>query len=219
VTVDDAITEVAPDVYDLTLERGAARYRAFLVDGADPTLVDCGFDRTTDALFDRLDALDVTPERLVVTHVHPDHAGGFDAVVDRYDPTTYVPSESTHDFAHRPDHRYDHGDTVGPFEAVHVPGHTDDNYALVDESRAVAVVGDAAIGADWRGLPAGYFVLVEGIYSTDLRAAERNLERLQSYDFEIGLVFHGSHVLADAREKLDAFVDFPNKPDTWPEEG
>ncbi|MFB6269584.1 MAG: MBL fold metallo-hydrolase [Halobacterium sp.] len=213
----DAITEVAPDVYDLTLEAGDARYRAFLVDGDAPTLVDCGFDRTTDALADRLSALGVTPERLVVTHVHPDHTGGYDAVVDRYAPTTYVPAESDHDFAHAPDHRYGHGDTVGPFEAVHVPGHTGDNYALVDESRDVAVMGDAAIGADWRGLPAGYFVLVEGIYSNDLRAAERNLERLQAYDFDVGLVFHGSHVRGDAREKLDAFLDFPGKPDEWPD--
>lgn len=217
--MDDAITEVAPDVYDLTLERGAARYRAFLVDGPTPTLVDCGFDRTTDALFDRLDDLDVLPERLVVTHVHPDHTGGYDAVVDRYDPTTVVPAESTHDFATEPDHRYEHGDTVGPFEAVHVPGHTADNYALVDEARDVAVMGDAAIGADWRGLPEGYLVLVEGIYSNDMRAAERNLERLQNYEFDVALVFHGSHVLADARAKLDAFLDFPNKPDSRPDEG
>jgi len=215
----DDVRAVAPDVYDLTLERGDARYRAFLVDGATPTLVDCGFDRTTGALFDRLAALDAAPERLVITHVHPDHTGGFDAVVDRFDPETYLPAESDHDFEHDPDHRYGHGDAVGPFAAVHVPGHTDDNYALVDESRNVAILGDAVIGADWRGLPAGYFVLVEGIYSNDLRAAERNLERLQAYDFDTGLVFHGSHVRGDARETLDAFVDFPGKPDSWPDEG
>ncbi|WP_347877777.1 MBL fold metallo-hydrolase [Halobacterium sp. R2-5] len=214
----DGIREVAPDVYDLTLERGDARYRAFLVDGATPTLVDCGFDRTTDALFDSLDALGVAPDRLVVTHAHPDHSGGVDAVVDRFGLETYLPAESTHDFENEPDRRYGHGDSVGPFEAVHVPGHTCDNYALVDESRAVAILGDAAIGADWRGLPAGYFVLVEGIYSNDLRAAERNLERLQAYDFDVGLVFHGSHVHEDAREKLDAFVDFPGKPERWPDE-
>lgn len=215
----DAITEVAPDVYDLTLEDGDARYRAFLVDGEAPTLVDCGFERTTDALFDRLSTLGATPERLAVTHVHPDHTGGYDAVVDRYDPVTYVPAESTHDFTNPPDHRYEHGDAVGPFEAVHVPGHTADNYALVDKSRGVAVMGDAAIGADWRGLPAGYFVLAAGIYSNDLRAAERNLERLQDYDFDVGLVSHGSHVREDARETLDAFIDFPGKPGEWPADG
>ncbi|WP_336037132.1 MBL fold metallo-hydrolase [Halobacterium yunchengense] len=213
----DAVRAVAPDVYDLTLERSDARYRAFLVDDGRPTLVDCGFDRTTDALFDRLATLGVAPDRLVVTHVHPDHSGGFDAVVDRYDPETWVPAESTHDFANEPAYRYGHEDPVGPFEAVHVPGHTDDNYALVDEDRGVAVMGDAAIGADWRGLPAGYFVLVEGIYSNDLRAAERNLERLQAYDFDVGLVFHGGHVRENARETLDAFLDFPGKPDRWPD--
>jgi len=72
-------------------------------------------------------------------------------------------------------------------------------------------MGDAVLGADWRGLPPGYFVLVEGIYSNDLVAAERNLERLQQYPFDVGLVFHGSSVFDDARGKLDDFVDFPNK--------
>ena len=205
------ITEVAEDVYDLTLTQEPARYRAFLFDWDRPTLVDCGLETTTETLLDRLDTLGIPPERLVLTHADHDHAGGFDAVVDRYDPTTYVPAQSTLDTTHSPDVRYDHEDTVGPFAAVHVPGHCEDNYALAAPDRSLAVLGDAMIGADWRGLPPGYFVLVEGIYSDDLVAAERNAERLQDYDFETGLVFHGSSVFADARAKLDAFLDFPNK--------
>ncbi|MFC6975147.1 hypothetical protein ACFQL1_11545 [Halomicroarcula sp. GCM10025709] len=75
-------------------------------------------------------------------------------------------------------------------------------------------MGDAMIGADWRGLPAGYFLLVEAVYSDDLATAERNLERLQTYEFDAGLVFHGSSVFTDARRKLDRFLEFPNK-GTW----
>ena len=214
----DGITELVPDVYDLTLADGPARYRAFLFDGPVPTLVDCGLERTVDTLRSRLDRLDTDPERLILTHADRDHAGGYDAVVDEYDPETYVPSQSTLSVSTPPDERYGHEDRIGRFEAVHVPGHTADNYALVDEDRGLAVLGDSVIGADWRGLPAGYFVLVEGIYSDDLRAAERNLERLQAYDFDVGLVYHGSSVRSGAREKLDAFVDFPNKPDEWPDD-
>ncbi|WP_435185776.1 MBL fold metallo-hydrolase [Halobellus sp. EA9] len=210
------ITEVAPDVYDLTLETSPARYRAFLFDRGTPTLVDCGLERTADTLLDRLETLGTVPERLVVTHADHDHIGGYDALVERYDLETYVPAESALDVSVPPTGRYGHEDAVGPFTAVHVPGHTDDNYALVDETRGLAVMGDAVIGADWRGLPAGYFVLVEGIYSDDLRAAERNLERLVEYEFDVGLVYHGSSVTEDADEKLRAFVDFPNKPSSWP---
>jgi len=206
-----AITEVAEGVYDLTLTRSPARYRSFLFDWDRPTLVDCGPAPASETLLARLETLDIPPERLVLTHADHDHVGGFDAVVDRYGPETYVPVQSTLDTDHEADHRYDHEATVGPFTAVHVPGHCPDNYALVAPDRDLAVLGDAMIGADWRGLPPGYFVLVEGIYSDDLVAAERNAERLQSYAFDIGLVFHGSSVFSDAREKLDAFLDFPNK--------
>lgn len=205
------ITEVAPDVYDLTLAQDPARYRAFLFDWDTPTLVDTGLAETSETLLDRLDTLGIAPERLVITHADHDHVGGFDAVVDRYDPETHVPEQSTLETDHEPDHRYGHEETVSPFTAVHVPGHCADNYALVAQEAPVAVMGDSMIGADWRGLPGGYFVLVEAIYSDDLVAAERNAERLQAYEFDIGLVFHGSSVFEDAREKLDAFLDFPNK--------
>jgi len=40
----------------------------------------------------------------------------------------------------------------------------------------------------------------------DLNDAERSLERLLEYEFDAGLVFHGSSVLEDAREKLEAYV-------------
>lgn len=205
------ITEVAADVYDLTLAQEPARYRAFLFDWDRPTLVDTGLAETSETLLDRLDTVGIAPERLVLTHADHDHVGGFDAVVDRYDPETYVPEQSKLETSHEPDHRYGHEETVGPFTAVHVPGHCVDNYALVAAEAPVAVLGDAMIGADWRGLPSGYFVLVEAIYSDDLVAAERNAERLQAYDFDTGLVFHGASVFEDAREKLDAFLDFPNK--------
>jgi glyoxylase-like metal-dependent hydrolase (beta-lactamase superfamily II) len=211
----EPITTIAPDVYDLTLEIGEGRYRAFVFDGPTPTLVDCGLERTRETLIERLETLDIEPEILIITHVDHDHVGGFDVVVENYDPVTYVPLQSTLQNEEKVDHRYDHGDEVGPFEAVHVPGHSHDNYALVHMDRPIAVMGDAMLGADWRGLPAGYFVLVEGAYSNDLRAAERNLERLQEYEFDIGLVFHGSSVLENARDKLDLFVDFPYRQGNW----
>ncbi|MFB1066778.1 MBL fold metallo-hydrolase [Natrinema sp. H-ect4] len=207
------VTEISEGVYDLTLTREPARYRAYLFDWDIPTLVDCGPAEASDTLLDRIATCDVAPERLILTHADHDHVGGFDEVVDRYDPTTWVPEQSCLETEHDPDRRYGHEDQLEPFTAVHVPGHTDDNYALVAPEHNLAIMGDALIGADWRGLPAGYFVLVEGVYSDDLRAAERNAERLQDYAFDVGLVFHGSSVLEDAREKLDAYLDFPNKGD------
>lgn len=205
-------TEVAPDVHDLTLaELNGGRYRAFLFDGDTPTLVDAGLPETAETLVAELDSVGVTPERLVVTHGDPDHIGGMAELASRYDIETWVPAQTVVDDA-EPDHRYGDGDSVGDFTAVHVPGHRADHHALVDESRGVAVLGDAVFGADSRGLPAGYFVLPPGYFSEDLNEADANLERLVDYDFAVGLVYHGSSVTTDASEKLRRFVDFAGKP-------
>ncbi|WP_160134971.1 MBL fold metallo-hydrolase [Halococcus salsus] len=207
------MTEIHPDVHDITVREGNGRFRVFLVDGDTPTLFDCGLADTVDALAAGIEEVGIDPERLVVTHGDGDHVGGFDEVVERYGVETFVPAETDLDTEHDPDHRYGDGDRIGSFEAVHVPGHTEDNHVLVDESRDVAVMGDAVFGSDVRGLPAGYFVLPTAFYSTDLNAADENLERLLDYEFDAGLVYHGSSVTDEAAEKLDAFVNFANKPD------
>ena len=87
-----------------------------------------------------------------------------------------------------------------------MPGHEPDNHALIDEAHGVAVMGDALSGADQRGLPSDYFHLPPGVYSKDLNEAETSLERLLEYEFDVGLVFHGSSVLEEAHTKLARYV-------------
>lgn len=112
-----------------------------------------------------------------------------------------------------PDHRYGDGDAVGGFTAVATPGHTASHHSLVDEERGVAVLVDAVFGADSRGLPEGNFVLPPGYFSEDLNEADASLERLLEYEFEVGLVYHGSSVTSGASEKLRRFVQFAGKPE------
>jgi glyoxylase-like metal-dependent hydrolase (beta-lactamase superfamily II) len=212
------ITEIRPGVYEIDLPSPAEPYRAHLFADRTPTLVDAGSAGTADTLLGDLDTLGVEPERVLVTHADFDHVGGLDAVVDRYDPETWLPEQSELEGSVDPEHRFDHGDRVAGFVAVHAPGHTDDNYAFVDEGASIAVLGDVLIGSDRRGLPAGYFLPPEAIYSDDMIATERHLERLLEYDFEVGLVSHGSSVLEDASDRIEAFVEFPAKPE-WPTEG
>lgn len=204
-------TELADGAYDITCrtEDSGKRYRVFLFTEGTPTLFDAGFASTAAAVFDGVDDIGVEPERLIVTHGDGDHVDGFDAIVDRYDLETWVPEQTELDVEHEVDHRYGDGDRIGRFEAVHVPGHEPDNHALIDEEAAIAVMGDAVSGADQRGLPAGYFHLPPALYSQDLNEAEENLERLLDYEFDVGLVFHGSSVLEDASGKLDRYVNVP----------
>lgn len=98
---------------------------------------------------------------------------------------------------------------IGEFETVRVPGHAPGSSALVDEARGILVTGDTVFGSDMRGLPAGYLIAPSDHFSVDVAQADRNLERLLDYDFDAALVFHGSSVMEDAKEKLDAYVNFP----------
>lgn len=207
-------TELADGVHDITCrtEESGKRYRVFLFTDGTPTLFDAGFAETAESVFEGIEAVGVEPERLVITHGDGDHIGGFDAIVDRYDPETWVPEQTDPGTDHDPDRRYGDGDRIGRFEAVSVPGHEPDNHALIDEDVGIAVLGDAVSGADQRGLPAGYFHLPPGVYSKDLNEAETNLQRLLEYEFEIGLVYHGSSVTENAGAKLDRYVNFPGKP-------
>ena len=206
-------TEILPDVYDVTVrETNGGRYRVFLFDGDAPTLVDAGFEDTTDVVAEAAADLDVAPERLVITHGDPDHVGGFDGLVDEFDLETWVPEGTDLGGDRDADHRYGDGDGAGRFTAVHTPGHTPNHHSLVDEDAGVAVLGDAAFGSDSRGLPTGYFVLPPAFFTADLNAADQSLARLLEFEFDAGLLYHGSSVLEGASEKLERFVKFAGKP-------
>ena len=206
-------TEILPDVYDITVrETNGGRYRVFLFDGDTPTLVDAGFADTTDVVAEAAAALGVSPERLVITHGDPDHVGGFDGLVSEFDLETWVPEGVELGGDRAADHRYGDGDDAGRFAAVHTPGHTPNHHSLVDEDANVAVLGDAAFGSDSRGLPSGYFVLPPAFFTADVNAADESLGRLLEFEFDAGLLYHGSSVLDDARGKLARFVEFAGKP-------
>lgn len=208
--------EILPDIYDITCREDpdGKRYRVFLFDGNTPTLFDTGYADTAQTVFAGIEETGVTPERLIITHADADHAGGFDEVVDHYDLTSWVPEQAELDANAAPDHWYGDSEQIGRFTAVHVPGHEPENHVLIDETARVAVMGDAVSGADQRGLPKGYLHLPPAVYSKDLNLAEESLERLLDYDFDTALVFHGSSVLEDAHAKLDAYVNFPGKPES-----
>jgi glyoxylase-like metal-dependent hydrolase (beta-lactamase superfamily II) len=214
------VDEILDGVHDITVDLwdSGRRYRAYLFEEDVPTLFDTGFDHSTGTLFDAVDEVGVEPERLVITHEDPDHTGAFDAVTEEYDLEVYVPAGDAGVVREQfpdvdIDHEYEDGDTIGRWEAVHCPGHTPGLSALVDEDAGLAVTGDVVFGSDLRGLPEGYLIPPPEIYSDDLAQAERSMEHLAEYDFDVALVSHGTAVMEGASDKLRSFVDFPGKPD------
>lgn len=226
---DSDVEEVLDGVYDITWDRTDegppqlrnARRRSYLfdMDGDVPTLVDTCVAPRAERLIGGIESTGVEPERLLITHDHVDHAGAFDAVVDRFDVETWVPeaddllAAEELDVTTEPDHFFGGGETIGRFEAVHIGGHTPGNSAFVDQAAGVLAAGDALSGADRRGLPAGY--LIHPPQATHVGRppgavveAERNLAKLLDYEFDVALVHHGANVYEDAGEKLRRYVSW-----------
>lgn len=208
--------ELVPDVLDTQLcgasRNGQPMYvSAFVVRGERTTLVDTGWPDTTDDLLAALDEEGVVPDRVFLTHDGHDHFGGLDAVMDRYRPDLIVPAAEERLRAaidHEPDRLVADGDRVGDMEVLLLPGHTPAPASLYLPERRTVIAADSLDGSDRRGLPPGYLLPPPAAYNADHDTAEESLERLLEYDIDSVLVFHGSHVLGDAGEKLTRLLRF-----------
>lgn len=106
-----------------------------------------------------------------------------------------------------PDVAYEDGDLLeGDIRVIQVPGHTEATSALLLEERGVLISGDALDGSDRGGMPPGYLLPPPALFNIDHEAAELNLYDLLGYDFDTVLVFHGSHVFENPKQKLDDFL-------------
>jgi len=79
---------------------------------------------------------------IALTHDHPDHAEGVPALRERFRGAPLAGMRGAVDV------RADDGERVGPFEAVHTPGHAPDHltYVLAGPAGPVAFSGDAVLG-------------------------------------------------------------------------
>lgn len=203
--------QLVDGVYDIELEY----VRVFVLEdrpAGRTTLVDTGFDRTADHLVDTLEGAVGTVDRVIITHDGGDHYGGLDAVMGAFDPELLVAADETgvlDAIGHEPDATFGHGDVLeGDIEVIQVPGHSVCPSALLLRDVGALISADVLDGADRRGLPAGYLLAPPETFNHDHAAAERNLATLLDYDFDTVLVFHGSHVMEDAKAKLDRYLNF-----------
>ena len=189
--------------------------RAFVLENSpegSTTLVDTGFERTGEQLVSTLESEVGSVDRVILTHEGGDHYGGLEHVMEAFDPTLCAASAETtllDSIDYEPDVLFEDGDVLdGGIEVVQIPGHTQAPSALLLRDSDVLISGDVLDGADRRGLPAGYLLPPPETFNHDHAAAERNLADLLDYEFDTVLVFHGSHVTENAREKLERYVEF-----------
>jgi glyoxylase-like metal-dependent hydrolase (beta-lactamase superfamily II) len=120
---------------------------------------------------------------IALTHDHPDHAEGLNALGARLGDPPVGRMPPLRD-----------GDTFGPFTVLHVPGHAADHLVFVSDG--AAFTGDAVLGAGSVFIAPGGGGL--GEYLDGLR-------RLRALGLERIYPGHGPEV-ADPDAKLDAYV-------------
>jgi len=174
------------------------------------TLVDTAFDENGEELVETLEAEFETIDRVIITHGDHGHHGGLPHVMEAFEPELLAPDNESKLYEaidYDPDVRYEDGDILeGNIRVIQVPGHTEGTSALLLQDRKILISGDSMDGSDRGGLPPGYLLPPPALFNDDHEAAEINLYDLLQYDFETVLVFHGSNVFDDAKEKLDNFL-------------
>jgi glyoxylase-like metal-dependent hydrolase (beta-lactamase superfamily II) len=139
------------------------------------------------ALPEHLDAVAAAVEErggaggIALTHDHPDHAEGLDALGERLGDPPVGRMPPLRD-----------GDAFGPFTAYHVPGHAPDHLVFV--AGGAAYTGDAVLGAG------SVFV------SSHLAEYLDGLRRLRELDLAVLCPGHGEPVW-DVRAKLDGYLE------------
>lgn len=164
-----------PQLIDLLHMGTPGAIAVYLIDLDGPALVDCGPATCHDALVAGLEANGVgiaDLRRVLLTHIHPDHAGGAGALVQRnpaldvhvhrigaphvVDPSRLLGSARRlygddeyerlfGDIVPIPEERvHVLGDRIGRLEVIETPGHAWHHVAFVDPDDGSCIAGDAA---------------------------------------------------------------------------
>ena len=219
-----AATQIAPGVH-LVRQR---RANVYLVDeGEGVTAIDAGLVGSSPGIVRAMAALRRTPQdlvRAVITHGHPDHAGGApelaalgaevliheaDAAAIRVDLRDAIRNPSRgailqamtpvpDAFAHIAD-----GDVLpvlGGLHVIHTPGHTSGSVCLWAPRDGLLFVGDAL------QFRFGRLSHASTVFSADHAQARRSMERLQGLDIGVIVFGHYPPMRVGARKALVALV-------------
>lgn len=201
-------------------------------DDGQLTLVDAGLKGADRRILAALAVLGRAPQevtRILLTHAHPDHAGGLATVRQRtggavlghereagYLRTGTVPPRDTSTRLGRLLARLPGGgfapvevartfvdgellDVCGGLRVIHTPGHTPGHVSLLAERTGVLITGDSVVNV--RGLRYS-----PAGFCTDVRLSRDSAARLGELDVAVVAFTHGAEVTRDARATLRAFL-------------
>ncbi len=168
-----------------------------LVRGGEAAVVDTGVSGSADDIEAGLGGLGLGWDdvgHVILTHLHGDHIGSVEDVMDRaadaagYAGEADIPSIP----APRPLVPVGDGDRVFDLDIIATPGHTPGHISVHDPVGGILVAGDALIGEG------GGVVGPSAQFSDDMPTALESARKLGALEFEIALFGHGDPVLTGA---------------------
>ncbi len=176
-----------------------------LVRGGEAAIVDTGVVGSEDAIEEALGRIGLgwgAVGHVVLTHMHPDHAGSAAAVLDAApDAVGYAGAEDIAAIAvPRPLVAVADGDRVFDLLIVATPGHTAGHIAVLDDVGGILVAGDAL------GTSSGPLQGSNPDFTADVEAAKASVVKLGALSYETLLVGHGEPILDGASAQVAALA-------------
>ncbi|MBG6066027.1 MBL fold metallo-hydrolase [Micromonospora ureilytica] len=224
---------LAPNVWRIpTVGRAAVNSYAFVDDDGSVTLVDCGLAKAPARIVRGLAAMGKVPAdvtRIVLTHAHPDHAGGAAELVRRtgapvaahaadvpYAEAGRAPVSDPTVTGGRLFARLNSGrfpavevaqpladgdllDVGGGLRVVHTPGHSPGHVSLLHEPTRLLITGDALFNMFGVRWPMKWLC-------SDFQMTRETAHVLGELDYDLAAFTHGPELTDKPRDRIRAFL-------------
>jgi glyoxylase-like metal-dependent hydrolase (beta-lactamase superfamily II) len=177
-----------------------------LVRGREAAVVDTGTAGSEAAIAEALSTVGVgwdAVDHVVLTHMHPDHAGSVGAVLESATGATAYAGEADIPSIQspRPLEAVGDGEEVFGLQMIATPGHTLGHIAVFDPDSGLLIAGDA-LTRSGTGVAGS-----NPSFTADVDQAEASVRKLAALEFDTMLVGHGDPIEGSAKQAVAAFAE------------